>query len=149
MTDSRFEPVSETAGRGFLSLCRVIRDPFDPTRFAGDADPQRYRDWSSERPALLVIEALHQFAVKAARTMHGEPALMVPAQLRELTLNGVNGYPRLALAGTVAKHGDGYRVEVSARDADAGAYPAVASGTVFVALLPTRRPGSAALGDRP
>lgn len=149
MRHTRFERGGETARPGFLALCRVIRDPSDPARFAGDADPRRYRDWPSARPALLVIEALHQFAVKAARAMHGEPALMVPAQLRELTLSRVDGYPRLALAGTVAKHGDGYRVEVSARDADAGMYPAVASGTVFVALMPARRPASAAPGERP
>ncbi|KFG97894.1 hypothetical protein GQ56_0106275 [Burkholderia paludis] len=151
MRHTRFERGSETARPGFLALCRVIRDPSDPARFAGDADPRRYRDWSSARPALLVIEALHQFAVKAARAMHGEPALMVPAQLRELALGRVDGYPRLALAGTVAKHGDGYRVEVSARDADAGAgtYPAVASGTVFVALMPARLPASAVPGERP
>ncbi|WP_230469150.1 MULTISPECIES: hypothetical protein [Burkholderia] len=127
----------------------MIRDPSDPARFAGDADPRRYGDWSSARPGLLVIEALHQFAVKAARTMHGEPALMVPAQLRELTLHRVDGHPRLALAGTVARHGDGYRVEVSARDADAGTFPAVASGTVFVALMPAHLHASAAPGDRP
>ncbi|WP_235986691.1 MULTISPECIES: hypothetical protein [Burkholderia] len=126
----------------------MVRDPSDPARFAGDADPRRYCDWSSARPALLVIEALHQFAVKASRTMHGEPALMVPAQLRELTLHRVDGYPRLALAGTVAKHGDGYRVDVSARDADAGMYPAVASGTVFVALMPVRPTAFAAPGER-
>ncbi|WP_323118275.1 hypothetical protein [Burkholderia alba] len=148
MSHSRLERESKTARRGFLSLCRVIRDPSDPARFAGDADPQRYLDWPSTRPALLVVEALHQFAVKAARAVHGEAALMVPAQLRELTLNGVDGYPRLALAGTVAKHGDGYRVDVSARDADAGTYPAVASGTVFVALLPAGRAGDAVPGDR-
>ncbi|WP_239687644.1 hypothetical protein [Burkholderia cenocepacia] len=81
--------------------------------------------------------------------MHGEPALMVPAQLREVTLHRVDGYPRLALAGTVAKHGDGYRVEVSVRDADAGMYPTVASGTVFVALMPLRLPALAVSGERP
>ena len=149
MRHTRFERGGETARPGFLALCRVIRDPSDPARFAGDADPCRYGDWSSARPALLVIEALHQFAVKAARTMHGEPALMVPAQLREVTLHRVDGYPRLALAGTVAKHGDGYRVEVSVRDADAGMSPTVASGTVFVALMPLRLPALAVSGERP
>lgn len=142
-----FEKGSETALPGFLALCRVMRDPSDPARFAGDADPRRYGDWSSARPSLLVIEALHQFAVKASRTVHGEPALMVPAQLRELTLHHVDGYPRLALSGTVARHGDGYRVEVSARDADVGSYPPVASGTVVVALMPGRLRGSAAQGE--
>lgn len=149
MSDSRFERGSETARPGFLALCRVVRDPSDPARFAGDADPRRYGDWSSAQPALLVIEALHQFAVKASRTMHGAPALMVPAQLRELTLYRVDGYPRLALAGTVAKHGDGYRVDVSARNADADRYPAVASGTVFVALMLARVPAVAVPGERP
>ncbi|MCM3386380.1 hypothetical protein M3622_21645, partial [Bacillus subtilis] len=65
MRHTRCERGGETARPGFLALCRVIRDPSDPARFAGDADPRRYGDWSSARPALLVIEALHQFAVKA------------------------------------------------------------------------------------
>ncbi|MCM2493806.1 hypothetical protein EFP18_24675 [Burkholderia glumae] len=148
MRHIRFERGGEAAQPGFLALCRVVRDPSDPARFAGDVDPRRYRDWASAGPALLVIEALHQFAVKASRTMHGAPALMVPAQLRELTLHRVDGYPRLALAGTVAKHGDGYRVEVAARDADASNCPPVASGTVFVALMPAGRPASAVPGER-
>lgn len=149
MTQLRFERRSEMSRPDFLALCRVIRDPSDPARFAGDADPQRYRDWSRTRPALLVIEALHQFAVKAARATHGQPALMVPAQLRELTLNGVRGYLRLALAGTVARYGNGYRVEVSAHDADAFMDPAVASGTVFVASLPDPGPRLVAARERP
>ncbi|MBU9561956.1 hypothetical protein KTE54_14820 [Burkholderia multivorans] len=148
MKQIRFERGGGTVPPGFLALCRVIRDPSDPARFAGDSDPRRYCDWATAHPVLLVIEALNQFAVKASRTVHDTPALMVPAQLRELTLHQIDGYPRLALSGTVVKHGDGYRVDVSARDADAGMYPTVASGTIVVGLMPARQPAVAVPRER-
>jgi hypothetical protein len=128
----------------FLSLCRVVRDPSDPLRFAGDADPRRYAGWQEAEPMLLVIEALHQFAVKAARIVYGKPVLMVPAQLRELALAELTGRPRLALAGTAVEHGRGYRVDVTAYDA--AARTQVASGAVLVSVLSQSAPERSAQG---
>jgi hypothetical protein len=133
MGHSTFEKGEAAQEHRFLSLCRVVRDPSDPLRFAGDADPRRYAGWQDTEPVLLVIEALHQFAVKAARMLRGDSILLVPAQLRELALGEVAGRPRLALAGTAAEHGRNYRVDVAAYDA--AAQVQVASGAVFVAVL--------------
>ncbi|WJF91524.1 hypothetical protein QS306_15655 [Paraburkholderia bonniea] len=127
-TDLTFPP-----GTDFLNVCDVTRPDPHAGRFNGRVEAGHYSAYARSAPLVLLFEALHQFAVKAARQMHGRPALMVPAQLRNISVLAA-GDPLAAfnIHGEVTRHGNAYRVSIQAQN-DAG--ETLANGYVFISVL--------------
>ncbi|WP_174770010.1 hypothetical protein [Paraburkholderia hayleyella] len=115
-----------------MNVCEVTRSDPASGRFSGRVEPGERHAYARSAPLVLLFEALHQFAVKAARQMHGHPALLVPAQLRDVSVRLAEPPLPSRISGEVTCYGSAYRVSIEVcNEAD----ELIAEGKVFVSVL--------------